>query len=366
LKIKNRLEDIYKIAPYYSLIKNRFQIFFFFLFSQNSVELKLKNGLKINVNKNKIYVLPSFLHVIKNSVELSKKSDERLEISFDGKNKFTISTDLSLPDNVRLLLLFHYGIKYGVYFQEGSSRMLVPYNKSIKILEEKNKIILETSQGLRFFLDSIDPFIIIETFILRIHKVDFFDTLKGKIIVDIGANAGDTALFFAQEGAKVYAFEPVLAHFEAMLKNISLNQNLAERIIPINAAIGEDGILKIHQSNQMEIAGGASLFYEPYGTEEKILEVEGYSLNSAFKKFGINNVDFLKMDCKGCEFFLDDENLKNVKNIKIEYTTFNSHKLADLILILKRNGYEIINYLQNPESKMAIEHHGTLLALKPE
>lgn len=70
------------------------------------------------------------------------------------------------------------------------------------------------------------------------------------------------------------------------------------------------------------------------------------------------------MDCKGCEFLLDDKNLKNVNNIEIEYLSFNSHKLNNLIEILSKNGFEIVTYLHNPTSLMSLEDHGTLIAKK--
>jgi len=113
------------------------------------------------------------------------------------------------------------------------------YDKLIKIINGDKKII-QTNKGLKFYLESIDPLVFIETFVLKIHNIDFIKSLEGKIVVDVGANFGDTALFFASLGAKVYAFEPLKTNYSAMLKNIKLNEHLSDNIIPINAAIGTD------------------------------------------------------------------------------------------------------------------------------
>jgi len=57
-----------------------------------------------------------------------------------------------------------------------------------------NKILI-LPNGLRFYLYSVDPLIFSETFIHDIHFIGF--DLKDKIIVDIGAFVGDTALYYA-------------------------------------------------------------------------------------------------------------------------------------------------------------------------
>ena len=44
--------------------------------------------------------------------------------------------------------------------------------------------------------------------------------------------------------------------------------------------------------------------------------MDGYKLETARKKFSINHIDLLKMDCKECEFYLTDEDLKDIDRIK--------------------------------------------------
>jgi len=67
-----------------------------------------------------------------------------------------------------------------------------------------------------------------QTFIHDIHFVGF--DLKDKVIVDVGAFVGDTALYYANFGAIVYAYEPHPVNFYWLKKNIELNPQLKDRI----------------------------------------------------------------------------------------------------------------------------------------
>jgi len=59
---------------------------------------------------------------------------------------------------------------------------------------------------------------------------------KGKIVIDVGAFVGDSAIYFVLKGAvRVIAIEPHLGAYTEMLDNIKLN-NLEGVIVPVNAA----------------------------------------------------------------------------------------------------------------------------------
>ena len=170
-----------------------------------------------------------------------------------------------------------------------------------------------------------------------------------KIVVDVGAECGDTPLFFAKMGAKVYAFEPIKEHFDFMLENIDLNPLLKEKIVPINGAIGRDEILTFYQSSD-GIVGNTSFVKNLHGSNVKKIEAKGYSLETALKEFNIKNIDFLKMDCKGCEFLLTENALKNVESLKIEYTNNfdKTQTLNQLLDTLEKSGFEFMTFSHNP------------------
>lgn len=63
----------------------------------------------------------------------------------------------------------------------------------------------------------------------------------------------------------------------------------------------------------------------------------------------ISKVDLLKMDCKGCEFFLNEKSLEKVKRIKIEYVAMDSsHKLKDLLKTLEKMKFKYMIYRIEP------------------
>ena len=71
--------------------------------------------------------------------------------------------------------------------------------------------------------------------------------VKGKDVVDVGANVGDTAIYFALKGAKhVYAFEPYPYSYNIAKKNIKLN-HLEDRITLLNEGCGRSGFVTIKE-----------------------------------------------------------------------------------------------------------------------
>jgi FkbM family methyltransferase len=62
-------------------------------------------------------------------------------------------------------------------------------------------------------------------------------SVKDRVVVDVGAFVGDSAIYFALRGArKVIAIEPRTGAYKEMLENIRLNK-LEDVIVPINAGL---------------------------------------------------------------------------------------------------------------------------------
>ena len=200
----------------------------------------------------------------------------------------------------------------------------------------------------------------------EIHSINPKINWNDKIIVDVGAECGDTSLYFASMGAKVFAFEPLKKHFEFFKKNMSLNPTLSEKIVPINAAIGKDEQLKFYVSDDDESGTlGASFVSNIQDKNFKIELVDGYKLETARKKFGINHIDLLKMDCKECEFYLTDDDLKDVDRIKLEYAIWNKKfKLDDLLDLLKRNGFKCSIFRNQDAVRLSNRIGGNIYATK--
>jgi FkbM family methyltransferase len=206
--------------------------------------------------------------------------------------------------------------------EEGKQESFKPLNfdRLVKIIE-KGKIIKFkfNNKLLRFHYDSKKQLdntvgLIKDQFIGEQYK--WLD-VKGKDVIDIGANIGDTAVYFAFKGAKhIYAVEPYPYSYELAIRNIKLNR-LEDKITLLNEGCsGKENVIKIDTAYKN--TGGTDLKYFSKGKRIKITTLE-----SIVKRFNINYPAILKIDCEGCEYdvLLEAQNsdLRRFKQIQIEY-----------------------------------------------
>ena len=366
MTFKENLGLVYFVLPFISVVENRVSLICSILFGKSEYKIKIKNTI-IKIPGTKFDSMMGLLACLTYSISYSLDSSGNLEISFDENNKFQISLkELSFEDT-NLLELLYLGSKHCANFRSNPTYPVVR-KQSYTITTENDKKIIVTSDGIRFFLDSIHPGnTIIETFVREVHAINPRIDWNDKIVVDIGAECGDTPLYFANMGAKVFAFEALKKHFEFMEKNLSLNPTISEKIIPINAAIGKDEQLKFYVSNDNDECGslGASFVSNNQDKNFKYELVDGYKLATARKKFGINHIDLLKIDCKGCEFYLTDDDLKDIDRIKLEYTIRDKkYKLDDLLDLLKRNGFKYSLFRHNDQNRLSNRVSGNIYATK--
>ena len=118
--------------------------------------------------------------------------------------------------------------------------------------------------------------------------------VSGKVVLDIGANIGDSAVFYSLKGAtKVIAFEPAKENFSLLLENIRLN-NLSEKIIPLNKGISAmDHLIKL----PLNISGTMIDVIKNQSSEGN--DVELISIEKVIKEY---KPQIIKIDCEGCEY----------------------------------------------------------------
>lgn len=197
-----------------------------------------------------------------------------------------------------LLLLGAHGVK----FSDAPDPVRLTWG-----LDSRDRIIT-TPTGIRFHLPSIDGLVLAETYLYDIHFCGA--DLHGKTVVDVGANVGDTALYFAERGAEVLAFEPDPMNFQGLLANLELNPSLRPRVHPFPFAVGTDGEVAFHVG-----LGGGSGMYESAGT---VRSVKSVSLETLLK--GRDRVYLLKSDCKGAEYELARQPaMRRFDHLAIEY-----------------------------------------------
>ena len=179
----------------------------------------------------------------------------------------------------------------------------------------------------------------------------------GKEVLDIGANIGDSAVYFATNGAnKVIAVEPFPKSFHYLKENIILN-GVSDKVLCINAAVGgNNGV--IHLDATIEDSTNVVAKETSNG-----VEIRTKTLSDIIKENNLKNA-FLKIDCEGCEYEifagLDQNVLGIFDEIWIEYhgglvitenIIINKLKKANFNLHVikkdKNTGYLIGNKIRN-------------------
>jgi len=104
--------------------------------------------------------------------------------------------------------------------------------------------------------------------------------VKGRDVVDVGANIGDSAIYFALKSAKhVYAFEPYPYSYNIAKKVIKIN-NLEDKITLLNEGCGKSGFVTIKEDYENKVGMDLKNF-------QKGKKVRVESLDEIVKRFNL-------------------------------------------------------------------------------
>lgn len=121
-----------------------------------------------------------------------------------------------------------------------------------------------------------------EIFCEGIYEVRGFIPGRGQWVIDVGANYGDAAIWWAKTyGSKVIAFEPLVNVYRELNENVKLND---ADVIAYNVAVG----------NGEEIKGVNDIHMFTLGGDTKIKTVK-------LDEYSFDRVDLLKIDVEGFE-----------------------------------------------------------------
>jgi hypothetical protein len=141
----------------------------------------------------------------------------------------------------------------------------------------------------------------------------------GHVVIDVGANVGDSAIYFATSGAVcVYGYEPDAAAYDAALRNIALND--VANVTMTKAAV----------SGPRTTAGDSGI---PFAEVLNLARSE---------HAGVPII--CKIDCEGCEFeifapgSLQPEAVRDVSQIMIEYHWRSPETLSET---LQEMGFQV-------------------------
>ena len=271
-----RIGDIKHIVK---IVKNWHEIVLFRLGLKKKIDIVLKNGGKFRVN------------------------------NYDDYNDFWKFGQLLLNKNVKL----------------DKKRYLIIVKFKVKQNLKKAIFGFKTIKDLRNMGEQIAENLIYESY----KMLD----VSNRDVVDVGANIGDTAIYFALKGAKhVYAFEPYPYSCSFAMKNIKLN-HLEDKITLLNEGCGKNGFVTIRED--YENTGSADLKSFKVGKKIKI-----ESLNKIVKRFNLKHAA-LKVDCEGCEYDLilnaSDSTLLAFDQIIIEY----HYGYRNLVNRLRQAGFRV-------------------------
>jgi len=258
MDIKNLLEKYKLIGFYKKVYKNWLEVVFSIIIKKKKIRLVLKDGS----------------YIVTEDIALAKT------IPFVFRFKDLDPNKLTFRDGI----LYYENKKCGKTYGEIIINLLLDG----KVIDNIGIINFEGKE-LKFKLNSVN-FLILENFYLEQYKIDKID---GEVL-DIGANIGDTAIYFALKGAeKVYAYEPLPNVAKIAEENVKLN-DLQDKVIIYNEAIGaEDGYILVPEQYDIYSSGGYIV------NNKGNIKIPVVSIETAIKR--MKNPYLLKIDCEGCE-----------------------------------------------------------------
>lgn len=228
-----------------------------------------------------------------------------IKLKLKGQPDFTIS---NMDDYFRF---WNKSVGSQLVAEKNSTRVRINGNIISFLFENKKKVRLyydSSSSASKYgTINSIS-----EQFFMKQYQISF----SGKIVVDIGANIGDSAIAAALSGAThVYAFEPYPYSYEMARKNIGLN-SLGKKITIVNSGCGgRSTTIRIDDSFKSSMSSDIK-------KSKNGKKISIFTLEEITKKYKLNS-GILKLDCEGCEYGVilgsSNEILRKFNHIVMEY-----------------------------------------------
>ncbi len=191
----------------------------------------------------------------------------------------------------------------------------------------------------------------------NIKRNRFFEFINPDLILDVGANSGNSAIDFFGYGYKnnIYSFEPVSHLFHQLNENAKNNNKWKL----FNLAVGDtEGHLNMNVSGGH---GGSSSFLEmteefiSIAPDQKVVSqesVEIITLNNFYKSQNLNaNRIFLKIDVQGFEMKVlmgTTDIFDKIVGIKIETSIIKQYKnesdIYEILPFLIEKGFAVFSF----------------------
>jgi len=179
-----------------------------------------------------------------------------------------------------------------------------------------------------------------ETWYSHVYDVPGLPIRPNDIVLDIGANQGFFTCYAASKGAIVYAFEPVPALYERLIRNVAKN-GFAPQVTAIPCAISDNNEM-VEMMVSDSYGGGQSTinqqFAKQFGLQKgQHIMVECKTLPQILAEYGIPSVRLCKIDIEGAELkllsTLKPQDLERIEGFAMEYHP-GAYDLQSLIQLL--------------------------------
>lgn len=135
------------------------------------------------------------------------------------------------------------------------------------------------------------------------------------IIVDIGAWIGPISLYLANKVKQCYAFEPDPTAYLVLKENLKLNTNNIKNVKIFNKAITADGN-DIDLFSRFSFGDSGSSILERVKSTNIMIKAKSRSFSSFVISEKIKQLDFIKIDIEGGEFFILPSMKKEIQYFK--------------------------------------------------
>ena len=278
------------------------------------------------------------------------------------KNDYPIKVQLQNKKNI--VLETYQGMYFQLFIKKYNNIKIDLQNDIVEIQTKNYK---KSDVNIKFF-GGVNNGDIINGFL----GDDYSDIqVRGKTIIDIGANIGDTPIYFIFSGAeRVIGVEPFPRNFELAQKNIE-NNNMTDKVKIINAGCAsKKGFIRVDPN----VSDTTSTINEDHdGKKIPLITIEDIINENNIPKNSI-----LKIDCEGCEYDiimnLSEKVFDNFTDIFIEY----HNGYQELKNLLERKGFtmkitkpiatnvinQFIGFFNNNSRKNKIGYVGFIHATK--
>ena len=225
--------------------------------------------------------------------------------------------------------------------------------KKIQVLRKNIRWNLDLSEAIDLHVFIFGSF---ETEIVESAKK--LELYRFKKIIDIGANFGVQSLQISNnfKNAKIFSIEPTKYAYAKLLKNLNLNKDLKRNIKAYNLFLGSKNQVKPKAVYSSWKLNSEKKFkhIKHLGEKKNISNKKLKTLDEFILENQINEVDFIKLDVDGYEYFVLQGGLNFLKNkrppIFMEFAPYlyqeygyNKQMLIKLIKSLNYEFYDLAN-----------------------